>query len=145
MSKPILNGHWKFPEQLGGKEYAGFVYIIRDNYMGLLYLGKKNYRGRGKLNRGVESNWKKYISSSNKLKIQLDGRPRSEFEFIAVEQYKTQGTLSYSETWSLCHVEAPTSDVWYNTLIEKVSWPVREGITVRHKTRMDRAIEGGLF
>ena len=65
-------------------------------------------------------------------------RPKEEFDFICVEQYKTKGTLSYAETWSLCLVEAPTSNLWYNTLIEKVSWSVREPISDRHKERLAR-------
>jgi hypothetical protein len=63
-----------------------------------------------------------------------------EFDFICLEQYQTKGTLSYSETWSLCYVEAPTNDRWYNRLIEKVSWNVKEAITDRHKERLDAAI-----
>ena len=134
------NGHWQFPEQMGGDEYVGFIYVIRDKYLQRCYLGKKTYRGSGKLNKGVESDWKRYKSSSNLLKDMFKERPKEEFEFICIEQYRTKGTLSYSETWSLCAVEAPTSKVFYNTLIEKVSWPVKEAITVRHKERLAAAI-----
>ncbi|RLA26277.1 MAG: hypothetical protein DRQ62_00140, partial [Gammaproteobacteria bacterium] len=44
----INNGHWSFPSQMGDKKYVGFIYVIRDNYMGKFYLGKKQYRGAGK-------------------------------------------------------------------------------------------------
>ena len=50
------------------------------------------------------------------------------------------GTLSYSETWSLCFVEAPTSTRFYNTLIEKVSWAVKEPISERHKERLAKIL-----
>lgn len=133
------NGHWDFPEQLG--QGAGFIYVIYDNYMNRAYLGKKQFKGMGKLNRGVESNWKKYTSSSKVLNLLIKERDRSEFEFIAIEQYNAKGALSYAETWSLCLVEAPTTDNWYNTLIEKVSWPVREQVTARHKERLAHIIE----
>lgn len=136
----LLNGHWSFPEQLGASEYTGFIYVIRDQYLKRLYLGKKMFRGAGKLNRGQESNWKTYKSSSKELKEHFAERPLEEFEFIALEQYKTKGTLSYSETWSLCYVEAPTSNVWYNKLVEKVSWNVRENITDRHKERLNKIL-----
>lgn len=129
------NGHWDFPEQLGVG--VGFIYVIYDEVMKRAYLGKKLFRGTGKLNKGVESNWKRYTSSSKVLNELIAIRPRDEFEFIAIEQYKTKGTLSYSETWSLCKVEAPTSSIWYNNLIEKVSWTVKEPITDRHKERLD--------
>jgi hypothetical protein len=132
------NGHWHFPEQMGGKAYAGFIYVIRDTVLNRFYLGKKSYFGAGKLNKGVESNWRKYMSSSNLLKEMFAERPKEEFDFIVLEQYKTKGTLSYSETWSLCLVEAPTSDLWYNHLVEKVSWRVKEPISERHKDRLQR-------
>lgn len=128
------NGHWKFPEQMGTG--VGFIYVIRDNVLKRFYLGKKSFYGAGKLNKGKESNWRKYMSSSKLLAEMLKERPKEEFEFICIEQYKTKGTLSYSETWTLCFVEAPTNKMWYNTLIEKVSWPVKEPITQRHKDRL---------
>lgn len=133
------NGHWDFPEPLGNG--VGFVYVIYDNYMNRAYLGKKQFKGTGKLNNGVESNWKKYTSSSKVLNSLIKIRDRSEFEFIALEQYKAKGALSYAESWSLCLVEAPTTDNWYNTLIEKVSWSVKERVTDRHKERLTRIIE----
>jgi len=129
------NGHWQFPERMG--DGVGFIYVIRDNYLKRFYLGKKLYYGMGKLNKGKESNWKKYTSSSKVLAEMLKERPKEEFDFICLEQYKTKGTLSYSETWTLCFVEAPTSVMWYNRLIEKVSWPVKEGISERHKSRLN--------
>jgi hypothetical protein len=137
------NGHWRFPEQMG--DGVGFIYVIRDNYMKRFYLGKKLFRGTGKLNKGKESNWKKYTSSSKLLAEMLKERPKEEFDFICLEQYQTKGTLSYSETWSLCHVEAPTNDDWYNRLVEKVSWNVKEQITDRHKERLRAAISMELF
>ena len=134
--KKFDNGHWKFPEQMG--KGVGFIYVIRDAYLRRCYLGKKSFYGTGKLNQGKESNWRQYVSSSKLLADLFKARPKEEFEFIALEQYTTKGTLSYSETWSLCLVEAPTSKLWYNTLIEKVSWSVREPISDRHKERLDR-------
>ena len=133
------NGHWTFPEQMG-IDRVGFIYVIRDTYLERLYLGKKQFFGTGVANRGHESNWRRYRSSSPVLKEMFKETPMDEFEFICIEQYKTKGTLSYSETWSLCQVEAPTSKLWYNTLIGKVSWPVREPITDRHKERLHDAV-----
>lgn len=134
------NGHWEFPEQMGGLEYTGFVYAIYDSVLNRSYLGKKMYREAGKLNKGKESDWKKYASSSPVIAEFLKERPKEEFEFICLEQYRTKGTLSYSETWTLCFVEAPTNRCWYNTRIEAVSWPVKEGVTQRHKDRLQEVI-----
>lgn len=136
---PLDNGHWRFPEQMGA-QHVGFVYVIRDRVLERFYLGKKLYYGMGRINKGQESNWRKYTSSSKVLNELMKVRPREEFDFICLEQYRTKGTLSYSESWSLCTVEAPTSAQWYNSLIEKVSWSVRERITDRHKIRLKMAI-----
>jgi hypothetical protein len=137
------NGHWKFPEQMG--DGVGFIYVIRDSVLERCYLGKKQFLGMGKLNKGKESNWRKYTSSSKLLAEMFKERPKEEFEFICIEQYKTKGTLSYAETWSLCLVEAPTSRTWYNTLIEKVSWNVKEPVSDRHKERLSRVINWDKF
>jgi hypothetical protein len=104
-------------------------------------LGKKSFYGNGKLNKGKESAWRYYKSSSKLLADLWKYRPLEEFDFVCLEQYKTRGTLSYSETWSLCQVEAPTNKIWYNTLIEKVSWPVKEPISLRHKNRLKDTLE----
>lgn len=144
-TKPPLpkfnNGHWEFPEQMGTKGYVGFIYVIYDTILDRAYLGKKQFLGMGQLNKGKESNWKKYTSSSKVLNELIKVRPREEFEFICIEQYKTKGTLAYSESWSLCYVEAPTTKNFYNTLIEKVTWPVKEPITERHKARLETILE----
>ena len=133
------NGHWLFPEQLGG--HSGFIYIVRDKVLKRMYLGKKNFLGNGRQNKGKELEWRKYKTSSKLLAELFKVRPKEEFEFIVIEQYKTRGTLSYAETWSLCLVEAPTTKMWYNTLIEKVSWSVKEPISDRHKQRLQMAID----
>jgi hypothetical protein len=126
---------------MGAPEYVGFIYVVRDNVLERFYLGKKTFRGNGKLNKGKESNWRTYSSSSKLLAEMWQERPRNEFDFICLEQYRTKGTLSYAETWSLCLVEAPTSRTWYNNLIEKVSWNVREPISNRHKERLKQIME----
>lgn len=137
------NGHWKFEEPMGNG--VGFIYVIRDLYLRRMYLGKKTYFGSGPVNAGKESNWKSYVSSSSILEALLRERPREEFEFICLEQYSTKGALAYAETWSLCAVQAPTKPEWYNTRIEAVSWKVREGITDRHKERLERIVNWGHF
>ena len=128
------NGHWSFPEQLG--KGFGFVYLIRYNYMEKFYIGRKAFRG----NRSFEKDWRKYTSSSNTMSKIFEERPREEFDFFCLEQYKTRGAVGYAETWSLCYVNAPLSDSWYNRRIEKVTWGVNEPITERHIARIDAII-----
>jgi hypothetical protein len=132
------NGHWDFPDKLDPASYTGFIYIIADNNNRKLYLGKKQYKGTGKLNKGLESNWRWYISSSKELSEQVKLYGKENFDFIAIEQYKSKGALSYAETWSLMRVEAPSNrSVWYNLLVNKVSWVVKEPVTELHKERLD--------
>jgi len=139
------NGHWKFPQQMGTGKVCGFVYVIRDSYLGRFYLGKKFYKSNGRLTKGQESNWREYQSSSSTLKLMLQERPWEDFECICLEEYVARGAVSYAETWSLCHVEAPTTSKWYNTRIEEISWNVKEGITARHKERLQRVIDMDKF
>jgi len=135
------NGHWQFEHQMGYKNFVGFIYVIYDKVLNCAYLGKKFYEGHGRLNKGKESNWKKYVSSSKCLEAHFKERPKEEFEFICIEEYRMKGALAYAETWSLCYVEAPTKDNWYNKRIEAISWNVSEGITNRHKKNLNNILE----
>lgn len=131
------NGHWQHDTPLGIPGYVGFIYCIRDVMNEKLYLGKKQFRGLGKENKGEDSNWRWYISSSKELSESIRRNGKNHFEFVAIEQYKTKATLSYAETWSLMHVESPfRRDKWYNLLVNKVSWVTKEPITQKHKDRL---------
>ena len=139
------NGHWKWPsdfEPLGTKGFIGFIYVIQDIVNKKLYLGKKQYRGTGKINKGEESNWKWYISSSKELSASIKLNGKNKFAFIAIEQYKTKGGLSYAESWSLMYAQTPVySERWYNVLINKITWPVKEPPTERHRQRLYRRMD----
>jgi hypothetical protein len=126
------NGRWAFFEKMDPDNYVGFIYLIQDPFLREYYIGKKTYRTK----KGEENNWKTYISSSKYLKIMFLERPLSEFQFICLEQYKTKGTLSYAETWSLCHVNAPLSKHCVNMRIEGISWKIQEPISKRHLERL---------
>jgi hypothetical protein len=117
---------------------VGFVYAIRDLVLQRGYIGKKQYFKRGQINKGEETNWKYYKSSSKTMAPLFAARPIEEFEFVCIEEYATPSGLSYAETWTLCAVEAPTTLKWYNTRIEKVAWNVKEPVTFRHKERMNQ-------
>lgn len=133
------NGHWDFPEEMAKGKAFGFIYLIHNKVDNRCYIGKKQYKGTGKANKGVVSNWPWYISSSDELSKDIKRLGKDSFEFIVLEEYYTRGGLSYSETWSLCHVESPTYvDKWYNVLINKVSWRSKERVTDRHKERISK-------
>jgi hypothetical protein len=131
------NGIWTFSEQLDFNNAHGFIYLIRDKENGMMYIGKKAYRGNGKKNRGQQSNWRTYTSSSKSLNEAIVAKGLSEFEFYVLEQYYTKGGWSWAETWSQCHVEVPSNnEVWMNRFIDKTMWRVTEHVTARHKSRL---------
>jgi hypothetical protein len=111
VKKTNPNGQWKFEHRMGLDNHIGFVYVIRDNFLKRFYLGKKFYwvKRRAAGPKPVESDWKTYKSSSGLIKEIFKERDLADFEFICLEEYKARGAVSYAETWSLCHVEAPTT------------------------------------
>ena len=141
------NGHWQFEEQMYTAGYIGFVYGIRHKVTGRLYIGKKLYAGMGVQNKGVESNWKYYCSSNKVIDADVRtlrnaGFEASEvFDFYCLEQYATKGGLSFAEVWSLVIAEVPSNrKLFYNSLINGISWPVREPVSLRHKERLAQFI-----
>jgi hypothetical protein len=101
------------------------------------YIGKKNFKGRGKLNKGQASNWKSYTSSSDYLQKLIKEKGKEAFYFIILEQYSTLGGLSFAETWSQVTSETPSkNDEFINRFIDKVTWKVTEPVTARHKRRL---------
>jgi hypothetical protein len=131
------NGHWHADWLMGGADKVGFVYIIRNNLTGRCYIGKKSYRGSGKLNKGTKSNWAWYISSSVDLSADIKLIGKDNFEFICLEEYSYKGSLSWAETWSICYVEAPSNQhMWYNRQVNQVGWIVKEPVTIRHKENL---------
>jgi hypothetical protein len=107
----------------------------------MCYLGKKQYRGTGKENKGKESNWPWYIGSRETLADQIKAVGKEQFEFIVLEEYHSNYSLGYAETWSLMRAETPSNkDKWHNRLVSKISWHCAESITQRHKDRLDQII-----
>lgn len=101
------------------------------------YIGKKNFVGHGKLNKGQQSDWKTYCSSSKYLLELIKEKGEDEFVFIILEQYFTSGGLSFAETWSQVWCETPShNDEFLNRFIDKVTWKVTEPVTDHHKARL---------
>lgn len=130
-------GLWFCTGDLDPESADGFVYIIIDLDTNRKYIGKKNFRGKGKLNKGKPSDWKKYVSSSKYLKALIAEKGIERFRFAILEQYYTTGGLSFAETWSQVVCETPSkNDEFMNRFIDKVTWKVTEGVTARHKKRL---------
>lgn len=140
--KTFDNGHWLFPKQLDYENAFGFIYVIVDKLEPAFYIGKKNFRGNGKLNRGKQSNWRNYTSSSKLVNELLGLYGKESFDFIVLDQYYNRGSLPYAETWSQCVAEVPTNNhVTYNRFIDSVSWKVTEPITDLHKKRLLKVLK----
>lgn len=89
-------GHWIAQGlQLEPDRAIGFVYLIVDLETKQKYIGKKNFAGRGKKNKGDPSNWKAYYSSSKTLQAMIEEKGKDAFAFIIIEQYFTLGGLSF--------------------------------------------------
>jgi len=137
-----VNGVWKFDKVLGTEGQVGFVYIVKDILENKFYIGRKYYLGSGIKNKNKESNWQWYTTSNKYLSESIKKNGRDFFEFFVIEEYCSRGAVSFAETWTLCIVEALSSDKFYNGLIEKVSWKVKEKITDKHKERMKLILNG---
>ena len=135
--KSFDNGHWLFPEQLDYVKAFGFVYLIKDKETGMMYIGRKNFRSQAKSAKGEPSNWRSYLSSSDKLAPLIKEKGKGSFEFHVLEQYYSKGGVGWAETWSLCVAEiASKNRKFLNRLIPAVSWKSTEDITARHKERL---------
>ena len=87
-------GHWEYKGlELEPSKAVGFVYLIIDLEDNRKYIGKKNFSGRGKLNKGKPSNWKTYTSSSKFLQELIKTKGEEKFKFVILEQYFTVGGL----------------------------------------------------
>jgi len=139
----LPNGHWLFDEPLGRNGEFGFIYLIHDTLNDKMYIGKKQFFGTGQANKGVESDWRRYTSSCKALQAVMKEQGKANFKFYVLEQYKIRGTLGYAETWSLMYCETPANkDKWYNSLVNKISWTVKEGISKKHKDRLNAILQG---
>lgn len=131
------NGHWQFDDLLGQNKEFGFIYLIHDTINDKMYIGKKQFFGTGAQNKGVESDWKRYTSSCKALQAVIKEHGKEHFNFYVLDQYKIRGTLGYAETWSLMYCETPANkDKWYNSLVNKISWTVKEGVSEKHRLRL---------
>lgn len=132
------NGHWQFDKEMGTNGCFGFIYLVYDRVNDKYYIGKKQYYGTGKLNKGEPSDWRGYTSSCKALCESIREHGKEFFEFYVLDEYKIRGSLGFAETWSLMYVEAPANrDKWYNMLVNKISWSVKEGISQKHKDRLN--------
>lgn len=126
----IYNGQPFSPDNIKELGYHGFVYIIKDLVNGKRYIGKKSFWSTRKLKSTdkrrttVESNWKKYWSSSETIKelIKEHGHERFEREIIAL--CKLERDMNYLEVKYQFHFAIlENGDQWYNENINGCWFP----------------------
>ena len=131
-------GHWKATGiNLNPEKAIGFVYLIVEKDTKRKYIGLKHFRGAGKKNKGQQSNWKTYCSSSKYLQELIKERGKEQFDFFILDQYYTKGGLSFAEIWTQVVCECLSkNDEFMNRFIDKVSWKVTEPVTELHKKKL---------
>tara|TARA_R110000851_G_scaffold41082_6_gene103331 strand:- start:2010 stop:2615 length:606 start_codon:yes stop_codon:yes gene_type:complete len=102
------NGHWEFPTDLTPTEYQGFIYLVINKLTTRSYIGKKKFfsvttlpplKGyKRKRKKYTEMKWRTYTGSSVELNEDIEKHGISNFQFIVLDQCKTQAELTYSET-----------------------------------------------
>lgn len=99
-------GHWEFPYEFDITEWFGFIYRIVELNTGREYLGKKQFfsnrtkavKGRkNKKHYKIESDWKKYTSSSVELNKSIELYGKENYKFHIISLHKTKGSLHYRE------------------------------------------------
>lgn len=120
-----------------GKEYApseeelklwvGFVYEIKDNSNGKLYIGKKNFwstrrlaplKGKKRKRKVVkESDWMKYYGSNEELKLLVENEGPERFSREILRLCETKGLMSYFEAKEQFDREVLFRDEYYNQFI----------------------------
>ena len=99
-------GHWQFQHDFDIEDWFGFIYRVTEKNTGKMYIGKKQFfsnrtkKVKGRVNKKhykIESDWKKYTTSSVELNksIELYGMDNYIFEIISL--HKTKGSLHYRE------------------------------------------------
>ena len=93
------------PEDI--ENYQGFVYIITNLKNGKYYIGKKNFwriekrkslkGNKNKRHRRVETDWKDYYGSSNKLLIDIEELKKDNFKREILILCASKFDLAYKE------------------------------------------------
>lgn len=119
-------GHWKVLETIPEGAY-GFIYEITNLVNGKKYIGRKQMVKRikrkplkGKKRKRidyVESDWKTYTGSSDKLNIDIDTNGKHKFKFEIIKFCKNKYELGYYETKMQFDKGVLLSEEYYNGII----------------------------
>tara|TARA_B100000427_G_scaffold210264_1_gene175258 strand:- start:679 stop:1077 length:399 start_codon:yes stop_codon:yes gene_type:complete len=109
------------------EEYQGFVYRITELDTGKKYIGKKffwkpktlpkNKSRKRKIKTRVESDWKKYYSSSKEIQLLVEQKGFDKYKREILKLCKTKGECSYYEAKYQFEYDVLLSKDYYNELI----------------------------
>lgn len=123
--------HWKFvrvdDEPFQPSKHEGFIYKVTFLLEGVSYIGKKSFWKKTRTGRRVgNSNWKRYLTSSDHILALLKQYPMECFAWEIILLCRTQAMLSHAEANIIHKVDAVTSSSYYNGRAEAVKWVTKD-------------------
>jgi len=121
-------GHWSLVENCTfNEESFGFIYEIKNNITGKMYVGKKQCNTRikrkplkGKKRNRIdskESDWKTYTGSSNDLNNDIEVYGKENFTFTILKECGSKWELGYEEIKEQIKREVLLSNDYYNGVL----------------------------
>lgn len=123
-------GHWKIDEitEFDPDQYHGFVYLISNLRSDKHYIGSKVFRHKitrpalkGKKRKRIsyiESDWKTYTGSSNKLNADIAMQGIQDFHFLIISLHKNSRSLKMAEAQAILNANAIDSNHFYNCFLQ---------------------------
>jgi len=109
------------------EEFQGFVYLITEIDTNRKYIGKKNFwkpkvlpvtkTRKRRIRTRVESDWKTYTGSSEKVTTLVESRGLDKFKREILRLCKTKGEMSYYEAKLQFEHDVLLSDEYFNEFI----------------------------
>ena len=109
------------------EEFQGFVYLITEIDTNRKYIGKKNFwkpkvlpvtkTRKRRIRTRVESDWKTYTGSSDKVATLVESRGLDKFKREILRLCKTKGEMSYYEAKLQFEHDVLLSDEYFNEFI----------------------------
>lgn len=109
------------------EEFQGFVYLITEIDTNRKYIGKKNFwkpkvlpitkTRKRRVRTRVESDWKTYTGSSEKVTTLVESRGLDKFKREILRLCKTKGEMSYYEAKLQFEYDVLLSDEYFNEFI----------------------------
>lgn len=109
------------------EEFQGFVYLITEIDTNKKYIGKKNFwkpktlpitkKRKRRVRTRVESDWKAYVGSSDKVIHLVESRGIDQFKREILHLCKTKGEMSYYEAKLQFQYDVLLSDEYFNEFI----------------------------